>query len=814
MAKNDNSQTGDLYKKDIPKMPEGYYLGDKPNSNLRAFVEQHTKERPYDSETDNYNVPDFDKPIESTKATAIYNMHTYWSKKPHGAIRTYIQHYTKPGDLIIDVFSGSGGVGCASRQLSRNAILGDLSPFCSFLSTNYTYALCFDESMTYLNRILTQLESNYSWMYSLGKSHVESFLHSDKIRCIKCLNAVYVADCKSIGKSTYTCPKCGEEWSSRSNSVEWIEGDVWGVFRKSGRSLKVERLTDDERFLLRESEQRALKELEQLHLPDMPIPQTLLDLGGRLETTKTTMVKKLYSVRVQLLLARMLEQIEKLHSFELKIALKFVVSSVLLNLTLMYQYRQGGGGKPGGGGAYYVPPVRRELGFFNSIRDKLQDIIKGREEQIKSFNSNSHVMISTEDAFSLLQGIPANSIDYVFTDPPYAGTMPYAALNCVWDYWLFGGAVNYKNEILGENWRIRMMEIARALFRVLKPGRCVSVCYHDTSEGTWEDLQDVMAMAGFLAEQVSRALAIDTSQKSYQQLRGDKVVKRDLIINFRKPKPGEVMVAITITGTEDKTTFSEKVHQIVRDYLDANPGSTKDRVYDEVVSRMVRSGQMEAHNFDELLSQVADEARVEGEKDQGGRWYLKETELVVADAAETDREDTAAAKLCAFIKGHLKKHPGDEGVHYSNLFENYIYSVKDKPRRQLADFLPDYFYKTDQGTWRLPASEEEDRAKREARVKGLGRRVKHYIAQLEQGVIIPDQERPNDSTLAEWLRHCKRSGLYEQGKLLYEKGGLNLDNLTEDALVNAEEDYQVCVRMLARAGGVGAEIKLKRGRKV
>ena len=43
--------------------------------------------------------------------------------------------------------------------------------------------------------------------------------------------------------------------------------------------------------------------------------------------------------------------------------------------------------------------------------------------------------------------------------------------------------------------------------------------------------------------------------------------------------------------------------------------------------------------------------------------------------------------------------------------------------------------------------------------------------------------------LAEWFRRCKRPGHYEQGKLLYEKGGLNIDNLTEDALVDVEEDY-------------------------
>jgi len=220
---------------------------------------------------------------------------------------------------------------------------------------------------------------------------------------------------------------------------------------------------------------------------------------------------------------------------------------------------------------------------------------------------------------------------------------------------------------------------------------------------------------------------------------------------------------------------------------------------------------MEAHDFDDILRTLAEEVRTpvmknlfeKKESDLFGtheiaRWYLKETELVIADAAETAREDAAAEKIGASIKGFLNKNPGDEGVHYSDLFEHYVYAVKDKPRRQLAEFLPDYFYKTEQGTWRLPASEEEGNAKREARIKGLGRRVKRYIAQLEQGVVIPVHEQPNDATLAEWIRHCKRAGLYEQGKFLYEKGGLNPSNLPEDAMVNVEEDYQVCARMLAR----------------
>ncbi|HEU5369506.1 MAG TPA: hypothetical protein VFU69_13625, partial [Ktedonobacterales bacterium] len=190
-----------------------------------------------------------------------------------------------------------------------------------------------------------------------------------------------------------------------------------------------------------------------------------------------------------------------------------------------------------------------------------------------------------------------------------------------------------------------------------------------------------------------------------------------------------------------------------------------------------------------------------------GRWYLKETGVSVLDAAESAKEDAAAEKLKAFISTYIKKHPAAEGVHYSDLFEQYVYTVKDKPRRPLTEWLLDYFYKTEAGTYRLPASAEEEQLKAAGRAQGTSRHIKRYLAYLQQGLAVPAKERSNDATLAEWIRHCKRSGLYEQGKLLYEMGGLNLDSLSEETQVNVEEDYQVCVRMLARAQGDGKTTK-------
>lgn len=833
MAKKYDPQAGSLFKKQVPKMPEGYYSGDKPNPNLRAFVEKHLKERPYDPETDDYDVPAFDKPIETTKATAIYNMHTYWSKKPHDAIRQYIRHYTKPGDLVLDPFCGSGGTALAALMEGRKAIAIDRSPAATFITKNYCTPVDVDELQRAFEELKRKVKPEIDWLYETrcdrcgGKATTAYTVYSQVFQCPRCLEKVPLFDCVEVTverakgkgerkeKKISACPHCHkrgitEEISTRGKKFGAVPVLVSYICENGCKPTRAERRHNDPDQKKREYFEKydlgKIREIEEKEIPHWypkdrmmhaPEDQECWGVKWRAGTSNFRTVDELFTKRNLWALAA-IRSTAKSFGQEIADQLLFAFGACLLGVSRMIRESN----TATMAGTYYLPQISKEVRVVSSYESKLGVAIQGWRE-IGHFQPAFSV--STESATSLIK-IGTNSIDYIFTDPPYADKVQYGELNFIWEAWL-GFDTHWHdeeiivNEVRGkteEDWANMMRQAMTECYRVLKPGRCISLCYHDTSEGTWALVQDIMAEAGFIVEKSDAALYIDTGQKSYNQLVADKVNKRDLVINFRKPKPGEVTAAIAITGNEDKTTFNEKVRQIIRDYLGANPGSTKDRIYDEVVSRMVRSGQMEAHDFNELLGQVAEEAKVESGKNGGGRWYLKETELVIADAAENAREDAAAEKLREFIKGFLNKNPGDEGVHYSDLFEHYIYAVKDKPRRQLAEFLPDYFYKTEQGTWRLPASEEEEKAKREARVKGLGRRVKRYIAQLEQGAVIPDHERPNDATLAEWIRHCKRAGLYEQGKLLYEKGGLNPDNLPEEAMVGVEEDYQVCARMLAR----------------
>jgi hypothetical protein len=388
----------------------------------------------------------------------------------------------------------------------------------------------------------------------------------------------------------------------------------------------------------------------------------------------------------------------------------------------------------------------------------------------------------------------------------------------VWEAWLGLDTTWQHDEVVinasrgksERDWTDMMERAMTECYRVLKPGRWLSLCYHDTSEGTWALVQDIMATAGFVVADASKTLYIDASQKSYNQTTASQVTKRDLVINFRKPRPGETAADVLVDGADAGETLNDKVRAIITDYLTDHAGATKDRIWDTVASRLVRQGQMQPHDFEALLHDVANEVAEPVKKDLFndepadifgthviGHWYLKSTAYAVEDETERSKEDAAAAVMHSFIDEFLSDHPEQDGVHYSDLFEHCLTHVADKPRRRLAEWLPDYFFFTTEGTWRLPATSDEEELKVHERQQGTGRRIRRYLAYLEHHADIPDDERPTDVTLADWIRHCKRAGMYEQGRQLYEQGGLILEHLGEEQQVNVQEDYGVCVRKLA-----------------
>jgi len=831
-----------LPKRDIPQMPEGYYSSG-PNPKLAKFVADHAT--PYDPETDDYDVQPFDQPITTTKATAIYNMHTYWSKKPHDAIQQYIRHYTQPGDLVLDPFCGSGGTALAALMEGRAAIAIDLSPAATFITKNYCTPVDVDELQRAFEELQRKVKPEMDWLYETrcdrcdGRATTAYTVYSYEFQCPRCLEKVALFDCPEVQSQTAAgkpktiriCPYCQGRSHQEEIKTSGIRFDPVPVLvsyscEEGCKPQRGERRHNDpdpkKRKYFLEYDLGKLREIEAKPIPCWYPPHRMMNVESDTEpwgdkwragTSNFRTVAELFTKRNLWSLAALFHEIS---SFDQPIrdALRFTLSSFLLNLSSLYKYRDSGGGQPTGN--YYVPQIHRENSAWAAFERKYADIKAGLLELPELLNSFT-VLVSTQSALSLTE-IPDETIDHIFTDPPYAGKYQYGELNFVWEAWLdldthwHNGEVivNETREVTDGDWARMILSAMRECYRVLKPGRWVALCYHDTSEGTWQLVQDLMAEVGFIVDKSDTTLFIDTGQKTYNQTQAEKVTQRDLVINFRKPYPGEITGQLSLFDSTDFAAFQDIARVVLAEALTAYPGSTSDRLYDELVSRLVRKGQFERHNFDELLRSVAEPVSEPVMKNlfepvlpdlfgshEMVRWYLKAT-VDIVDEAESAKETSVARRLETFMAHYLAENPEEASVHYSDLFEQYL-PIKDKPRRLLQEWLPEFFFKTLEGTWRPPANEIERAELTALRSSGLLRRVKRFGNALLQGVPPHERDKPeNPTTLADWVRQCRRAGLYEIGRILYEKGGLRFDGLSEELQLQVEEDYQICVRRNAK----------------
>jgi len=504
-------------------------------------------------------------------------------------------------------------------------------------------------------------------------------------------------------------------------------------------------------------------------------------------------VDSIYPKRSLWACSSILSAISEIESENIREAMMFAFTGVVMGFSFLNRHR------PNVSfplniqeGTYYLPSISEEARVPKHFFNKIKRISKGMEVLSKLF-SNSVALISTQSATDL-SAMPSNVVDYIFTDPSYGDAVQYGELNFIWEAWLGFDTSWVKEEIVvnevrdktDDDWAEMMHHAMEEAFRVLKPGRWVSVCFHATSLGTWHLLQDVMADIGFVFDKSEMPAYIDAEQKSYNQLVADKVVKRDLILNFRKPTPDELKKSVVITGKEDSRTIAAKVKEIVTIFLREHEGATKDHIWDHVVSYLVQRKQMEPHDFEAILHEVAIANDV-------GQWFLKE-EMEDLPPFEMEKEERAATAIEEFVREEMERKILD-AVEFSDIFVHYLGAVADKPRRELKEFISDYLM-PGPGKGYRPPTEEEREMLREARQKGLNRQIRRYVKHLTDNAPYPEDRIPDSATLANWLSHCRRTARYEDGVLLFEKGGLLLSALDEVTAVEAEEDYQVCKRKM------------------
>jgi len=138
-----------------------------------------------------------------------YMAHAYLTKVPVAAIRPFILANTKPGDVVLDVFAGSGMTGVAAAMVDRRARLFDISRLGRHIGENYLNLVDADLFRAAVDRVTDEAR------YKVGPVY--------EVPCQRCERPAELS--KTIWAAVVGCSSCGSE-------VNWlipIEGVAVGV---------------------------------------------------------------------------------------------------------------------------------------------------------------------------------------------------------------------------------------------------------------------------------------------------------------------------------------------------------------------------------------------------------------------------------------------------------------------------------------------------------------------------------------------------------------------------------------------------------
>lgn len=429
--------------------------------------------------------------------TSVYLMHKYWGKKPSSEIKNIIEKYSKEKDLILDPFSGYGGLGIEGVLLNRNVFLNDLNPIANFISE------CILEpniDMKIVSQYFDTLKDKYSafskrW-YTFNGQEIITILRNKQDEPLKL---------KVMNKGTR---KTTEHELTESEKKEFIE--------------------DEENITI-----------------DYWYPKKTLIPNSRINVKENMKISDLFSKRALLCQSYLYKIICDLPDTKEKNLFKLAFTSNVANCSKLVPPITSRGELSQGAWmtGYYIGEKYLENNVFHYFENRVAKIIKGKQNYLKIYKSKKEVgkyYLTNEDAKNL--SIKSNTIDFVFTDFPYGDTVPYFEQSQLWNCWL-DFKVDYPNEIVisnSNNRRKDSLEFSKdiekainEINRVLKYDAYFVFTYHSLSGNEWEAIATALLKNGF--EFVECKLL---SQKAFppRQLNRKITIKGDLLVVYKKTK--------------------------------------------------------------------------------------------------------------------------------------------------------------------------------------------------------------------------------------------------------------------------------------
>lgn len=521
--------------------------------------------------------PLYDKPLPSSRTGPLYNAFSYPTKISPEAIAVFIATHTKPGGVVLDAFSGSGTTGLAALLCDRPtdamkniadefgmkpkwgprlAHLFEIGTMGSFIAETLCNPPPSDVFEDAVARLIARAKSLTQGIYDArgpdGSAGIlRHAIWADVLVCVHCGAEVTYWDAAVLRNplsltDTFTCPSCRNRCNVNNceRATEMADDDLSGarfeckkrvlvqVYGRTG-TVKWQRPPTDE-------DRAAASLANSFHLPaSAPIERISWgDLYRAGYHKGITHLHHFYTRRNFLALAILWDLASKFEG-DVRNALRLLILSYnATHSTLMTRVvvKQGQGDFILTGaqtGVLYVSGLPVEKNVFEGLARKASAIgkafalVRGSSGKVFVHNSSSEKM-----------NLPDSSVDYVFTDPPFGGYIPYAEINQINELWLGSVTDRSKEIIVSEaqgkdvgKYGLMMGRVFGETARVLKPDGLATIVFHSASSEVWRVLARAYGQAGFSVQATS---ILDKPQVSFKQTVSDVSVKGDPLLLLSK----------------------------------------------------------------------------------------------------------------------------------------------------------------------------------------------------------------------------------------------------------------------------------------
>ena len=740
-------------------------------TDLAEFIAHHA--RPYDPATDTYRRAPFAQPVKAGKNSPIYNAHSYHTKVPPEGIVPYIEHYTDPGDLVLDPFCGSGMTGVAALMTGRHAILNDLSPAAVHIASNFCRTVDVAALKREFERIKAAVKEEFDWLYGTtcdrcgGPATIQYTIWSEVFECARCNGEIVLwnsAVDQDTGKvaEQFPCPTCGAAW--RKTQVRRLRSAPVVTNYACPRC----RPSHAEHFAT-ESERQLVEGIEHRVVPywyptDQVDSTSEMYIRCNLGYKGVKTADGFFTRRNLWALARLWHEFKQVTDLSIRAKLEFTFTGAIVSSTVMVKYVADRGGRSNLPGTLYVPSLSLEQNVGRVIERRFDRVVKGIEQLSGSVHTEHRACTWRVGSATDLAPITDSSVDYVFTDPPFGMNLYYADLNFPWEAWLRDFTDPTEEAVVNREKKINSKTItdyARLMTdsfcevcRVLKPGRWASVVFHNSDDRIWQVILDAAESAGLEMAEIN---AFDKVQLSYKGARGQKglerVTNQDIVLNLRKPHVGQVL------QSNDRTHLAEAEQRVVEtaaDFLatDPAPGQrTLQHLWNHVLYDLLRQGSVEVSMADveRMLTYHSQTFKL-----VDGRYYLRGQAVLEGNVFDLRSDAGAIAWLDAVLS-----EPQTTGELIPR-WQQETASLGGVDPGRLDRLLEQNFWQDKRsGRWRrpTPAEREQMSARADLGAQAFLRAVRRFL----DGEV---DRHPNDRELCLWVRHCYKLEFYAEAVAL------------------------------------------------